>query len=190
MSKASECIRAEEMFFSSQGRLSYSELAAQVGVNKRTVVRWAQKYHWRARVAELAALVQEKVTDKLAESLADRAAALAESSLLPLERINALVSARLDNPTLDTEHLRPADLRALALAQDSVIKNARLIAGEPTSHEQLSGKVSLDIETPGYLDEIIQRIIRTGDIEGQLRLMRLQEALQQLIESTASCPGA
>lgn len=180
--KTEKLLKAEETYFATQGRASYSELAAQVGVNKRTVVRWAQKYHWRARVAELAALVQEKVTDKLAESLADRAAALAESSLLPLERINALVSARLDNPTLDTEHLRPADLRALALAQDSVIKNARLLSGEPTSHEQLSGQLSLEIETNGYIDEIIQKIIRTGDVEGQFRLLRLQEALQDLIE--------
>ena len=182
MSKASECIRAEEMFFSSQGRLSYSELAALVCVNKRTIVRWSAKYQWQARAAELAALVQQKVSEKMAETLSQRAAALAEQSLEPLERISHLVNQRLDNPTLDTEHLRPADLRQLAMAQDAIIRNSRLLAGEPTSHEQLSGKVSLEIEPPGFVDKIIQKIIRTGDVEGQLRLMALQEALQALIE--------
>lgn len=181
--KTDKLLKAEETYFATQGRASYSELAHLVNVNKRTIVRWAKKYHWRARVAELAALVNEKVSEKLAESLADRAAALAESSLQPLERISELVSARLKDPTLDTEQLKPSDLRALALAQDSVIKNARLISGESTSHEQISGKVSLDIETPGYIDEVIQKIIKTGDPEGQLQLLRLQEALQALIES-------
>lgn len=181
--KTSEFQRAQDLYLSNQGHVSYSELAAQVGVSKKTICRWASKHQWRQKVAALAEEVQRKVSEKLAESLADRAAALAESSLQPLERISELVSARLKDPTLDTEQLKPSDLRALALAQDSVIKNARLISGESTSHEQISGKVSLDIETPGYIDEVIQKIIKTGDPEGQLQLLRLQEALQALIES-------
>ena len=180
--KTDKLLKAEETYFATQGRASYSELAALVNVNKRTIVRWSQKYHWRDRAAELAEQVRQKVSEKLSTALADRAAALAEQSLQPLERISALVNQRLDSPTLDSDDLKPSDLRALALAQDSVLKNARLLSGEPTSHEQLSGQLSLEIETNGYIDEIIQKIIRTGDVEGQFRLLRLQEALQDLIE--------
>lgn len=181
--KTDEFQRAQDLYLSSQGHISYSELAAQVGVSKKSVCRWAKKYEWREKVSALAEEVQRKVSEKISESLSQRAAALAEQSLQPLERISALVNQRLDSPTLDSDDLKPSDLRALALAQDSVIKNARLLSGEPTSHEQLSGQLSLDIETPGYIDEVIQRIIRTGDVEGQVKLARLQEALQQLIES-------
>ena len=98
--KGPQLIQAEELFFSSQGRLSYSEIAALVHVTKRTVTRWAVKYNWQGRVTALTEEIQRKVTDKLSDDLAARAVDLIRDSWPLCKRPPRL--SRNNSPRLPT----------------------------------------------------------------------------------------
>lgn len=181
--KTDEYQQAETLFFENQGRLSLTKIARRVGVSRRTMFKWAKDNQWQARLSELNRKVSETITekiDRIGEDLAARASDIAARSLLPLDATLTLIADLIDQA--GTNPLTPTQIRQLTSAQADIIKCSSLLGGQPTERQELSGKVSLEIETPGYVDEVIQRIIRTGDVEGQLRLLRLQEALQDLLE--------
>lgn len=182
--KTDEFQQAETLFFENQGRLSLTKIAARVGVSRRTMFKWAKDNQWQARLSELSHKISETITekiDRIGEDLAARASDIAARSLLPLDATLTLIADLIDQA--GTNPLSPTQIRQLVSAQADIVKCSSLLGGQPTERQELSGKLSLEIETPGYIDEIIQRIIRTGDVEGQLRLMRLQEALQALLET-------
>jgi|WetSurMetagenome_2_1015567.scaffolds.fasta_scaffold547201_1 hypothetical protein len=182
--------QAEDTFFSHRGRISYSELAKLFGVTKRTVTRWAVKHDWQKRVAELAEQVNKKVTEKLSDDLATRAVELIRDSMAPLQKATQIITKQLtDAPDIDPNRpLTPSDLRALTLAQSDIVRTSRLLSGQST--ENLSQRSTIEAnlnhggEDPGFLDDAIQRVIRTGNIEGQLLLCEIQEKLQRLLDVT------
>lgn len=186
--KGPQLIQAEELFFSSQGRLSYSEIAGLVNVTKRTVTRWAVKHRWQERVTALVDEVQRKVTDKLSDDLAARAVDLIRDSLAPLQKATQIITKQLtEAPDIDPiRPLTPSDLRALTLAQSDIVKTSRLLSGQSTEnrsqHSTIEANQNYGGDAPGYLDERIQWIIKNGSVEGQVLLFEIQEKLQHLLD--------
>jgi hypothetical protein len=178
--------QAEVMFLENRGTLSLSEIARRLKISKPAILKWAKVDRWKEKLADLDQAFSEKVSERInqaADDLADRAATIARKSWQPLEDALRQVERFLD-PETPGQNLTPQQLRQLVSAQSEIIKSARLLAGESTEHQRqtIEGRLHHEHEVPGYLDEIIQRVIRSGDVEGQLMLMKIQENLQALLD--------
>ena len=181
--KTDEFQQAETLFFENQGRMSLTKIARRVGVSRRTMFKWAKDNQWQPRLSELNRKVSETITekiDRIGEDLAAKASDIAARSLLPLDATLTLIADLIDQA--GTNPLSPTQIRQLTSAQADIIKCSSLLGGQPTERQEISGKLSVDLEVNGFVDEAIQKIIKTGDPEGQVKLARLQEALQALIE--------
>ncbi len=177
---------AEAMFLENRGTVSLSELARRLKVSKPSILKWAKIDRWQQKLADLDQAFSEKVSERInqaADDLADRASTIARRSLQPLEDALRQVERFLDPETFG-QNLTPQQLRQLVSAQTKIIKSARLLAGESTEHQRqtVEGRLHHEHEIPGYLDDAIQQIIRSGDVEGQLMLMKIQEDLQALLQ--------
>lgn len=176
---------AEAMFLENRGTVSLSEIARRLKVSKPSILKWAKTDRWQQKLADLDQAFSEKVSERInqaADALADRASTIARRSLQPLEDALRQVERFLD-PEASGQNLTPQQLRQLVSAQAEIIKSARLLAGESTEHRQqtIDGHLHHEHEIPGFLDDAIQQIIRSGDVEGQLMLMKIQENLQALL---------
>lgn len=202
--KAKLMAQALKLYLESNGEESIKSLSAKVGVNRNTLMNWRDRYDWRGKLEEVRKTLGTKLIEQVSAEHVEGAIETwkhFETNKKHLEDFDKIITGMLyqknedgsikhdiiGNPIRVTE-IPPNNLDALTRAMARVVDTRISVLKVLGINVQVSADgqglvpVIQDGDTPGYLDDIIQKIIRQGDKEGQLQLMRIQDALQRLLD--------
>lgn len=194
--------KALKKYLASNGEITLTALGKDIGVSKNTLCKWRRKYNWDAKLAESCQLVNEQIIEHAAadrvghvirhfEKNEKQLAMLDDAIINKLYQRNAdgEIMKDADGQPIRDPNLRPLDIQALVNSSSKIAESrTKIMAALGINPQEGQAKDSSrfttyeDGDTPGYVDEVIQRIIKTGDVEGQAQLMRVQDSVQRLLE--------
>lgn len=190
--------KAKRLFLEKMGHISDVQMSKHIGVHRNTIKSWKTKGNWEALVADIQHKADTKVTERTSDELADQAGIVfkevfATARLLALTaRRKVLVTDEKGRPMKDVtgqpmtneDKLSASDIRSLMNALEIGQRITRLQLGQSTENKNshISGEVTTTSKTDAQFGKAMDKIIETGDSEGQEALAALVQAQQKVIE--------
>ena len=167
--------RAREIWLEHGGDITMEALGKMINLSRQTLMRARRSEGWDADLDE----AREPARIKAAEVVRDSVEVAFSRHIRVLQQLDQKIEEKLKGKLTVTE------LTNLSRAVSTVIQSSRLLNGLSTNNTSIKGEMAVDSAEQRHLDDTfnraVEKIMQTGDEEGQAALVAMVEAQQQLV---------
>lgn len=186
---------AKRIFVESAGKISFTEIAKRVGVNRNSVARWAKNEKWGMAAAGVERAVAKEIEDRVAKSYADKVGPLLDEAIGTMRimahfaRVKAINHDAAGRPIVDASGapqpapgLSETGLNTLMNVITTYYKTLRLHSGMTTDNMNVGGHVTKEvtIKDDDQFTKAISKVAVDGDKELQDMMITMLATRQKI----------